>query len=376
MKMRKTGCFILAAIITLSLAACGGGKEDTVSKKEDAVQSSTDIEAEPKTEEDAEETYKFVDSAGREVEIPQKLERIAPMGTLAQIVIFALAPDSFAGLSSGWGETVSPYLDEKYRELPVFGQFYGSSDLNMEALAAAAPQVLIDIGELKEGAKEDLDGLQEQLGIPVIFVEATTEGMPQCYETLGRIFGMEEKAEELSEYCEKVYSRTVDGMGKISEKKKVLYCLGDNGTNVIAKDSFHSEILDLVADNCAVVEEPSSKGTGNEVTMEQIYLWNPETVLFAPDSVYDTVKEDEAWQQLAAIQTGSYFEVPIGPYNWMGFPPSVNRYMGMIWLCNLFYPEQFDYNLYEETAEFYQMFYHFQMDEDTYQKLTEHSLAV
>lgn len=368
MKMRKTGCFLLAAVLVFSLVACGQEKEDTAPKKENMLQSGED----EKTA-DSKDTYTFEDSAGRKVEIPKKLERIAPMGTLAQIVIFALAPDSFAGLSSEWGDTVAPYLDKKYQDLPVFGQFYGSSDLNMEALAAANPQVLIDIGEKKEGAKEDLDGLQEQLGIPVISIEATTEGMPQCYETLGKLFGMEEKAKTLSDYCEKIYRRTVEGMRNVSEKKKVLYCLGDNGTNVIARDSFHSEILDLVADNCAVVEEPSSKGNGNEVTMEQIYLWNPEVILFAPDSVYDTVKDDTAWQQLEAIQDGEYFEVPIGPYNWMGFPPSVNRYMGMIWLCNLLYPEQFSYDMFEETKEFYQMFYHFQMETETYEKLLEHS---
>ena len=32
----------------------------------------------------------------------------------------------------------------------------------MEALAAAEPQLIIDIGEKKDGMKEDLDSIQEQ----------------------------------------------------------------------------------------------------------------------------------------------------------------------------------------------------------------------
>ena len=38
-------------------------------------------------------TYIFTDSAGREVELPRNIERIAPSGPLAQIVLFTLCPD-------------------------------------------------------------------------------------------------------------------------------------------------------------------------------------------------------------------------------------------------------------------------------------------
>ena len=58
-----------------------------------------------------------------------------------------------------------------------------------------------------------------------------------------------------------------------------------------------------------VVDEPSSKGTGNEVDMEQILNWNPDVILFAPGSIYATVGEDAAWQSItdAAVDTFSEF---------------------------------------------------------------------
>ena len=326
---------------------------------------------------DTSETYLFTDSAGREVELPVNIDRIAPSGSLAQIVLFALAPDKFVGLSGTWAEDAGPYLDDKYLKLPVFGQFYGSSDLNMEALAAADPQVIIDIGEAKDSIVEDMDSIQEQLGIPTIFIEATLESMSECYTTLGDVLGMPDEAKTLSDYCNTVYNNTIDKMATISDDKKVslLYCLGDTGTNVIAKGSFHAEVLDLLSNNAAVLDDPSSKGSGNEVSLEQIYLWNPNIILFAPGSIYDSVGTDTSWLELDAITDGHYYEVPVGPYNWMGFPPSVNRYIGMIWLSNLLYPDVFPYDLYQETANYYKLFYHCDLTQEQFDTLTAHSVV-
>ncbi len=143
---------------------------------------------------------------------------------------------------------------------------------------------------------------------------------------------------------------------------------------MLAKDSFHAEIIDQVSNNVAVVDDISSKGTGNPVDMEQILLWNPDVIIFAPGSIYNTVAKDKAWQELSAIKNNRYFEVPSGPYNWMGNPPSVNRYMGMIWITQLLYPEQANYNVYEEAARYYDLFYHTKLTEEQYNNLVANSL--
>ena len=165
-------------------------------------------------------------------------------------------------------------------------------------------------------------------------------------------------------------------MKKIGDEGKVnlVYITGVEGLNVIAKGSFHAEILDLVSNNVAVVEDISSKGTGNPVDMEQLVLWNPDVIIFDPGSVYSSVAGDETWQKLTAIKKGKYYEVPMGPYNWMGFPPSVNRYMGMIWITQLLYPDKADYDLYQETAKYYELFYHCKLTEDQYKALVANSI--
>lgn len=323
------------------------------------------------------EFVNFIDSAGREVQVPSKITKIVPSGALAQIALFALAPDMFVGLANDWSPVSEQYLDTKYYNLPVLGQFYGSGDLNLEEIAKVNPQVIIDVGEAKSSVVEDMDSITEQVGIPTVHIEATIDSMGEAYRMLGKLLGREKEAEVLAKYCEETYNDAQQMMKKIGEDGKVdlLYCSGEDGLSILAKGSFHSETLDLISNNVAVVDDVSSKGTGNPVDMEQILLWDPEVIIFAPGSVYSKVAEDAAWQKLTAIKEGNYYEVPMGPYNWMGSPPSVNRYMGMIWSLQLLYPEEAKYNVYEEAVKYYELFYHTKLTEDQFKSLVNNSLS-
>ncbi|KPU42541.1 corrinoid ABC transporter substrate-binding protein [Oxobacter pfennigii] len=371
--MRKkflASLLVLCMFVSL-LAACGN-KTATVTPA--PTQAPTPSATGTPADENAKVT--FTDSAGRKVEVPANITRIAPSGAMAQMVIFALAPEKFVGLASKWSPESEQFINTKHYSLPVLGQFYGTGDLNMESIAAADPQVIIDIGESKDTIVEDMDGIMNQVGIPTIHIEATTTTMADAYRMLGKLLGMEEEAEVLAKYCDEVYNNTLSIIDKVGEDKKakLLYCLGDNGLNVIAKGSFHAEIINIISDNLAVVDEPSSKGSGNPVDMEQILLWNPDVIIFAPGSAYKTVADDKAWQDVSAIKNKKYYEAPGTPYNWMGFPPSVNRYMGMLWLTKILYPEEAKYDLYEETARYYKLFYHCDLTKEQYDSLMANAL--
>lgn len=361
---------LIPALAAGLLSSCGAPADDSSAASPSPPSSSAPtLQASPSPEA---QTISFTDSAGRKVDIPKQVDKIAPSGQLAQIVLFSLAPDKLVGLSNKWSQDAEAFLNSKYLQLPVFGQFYGSADLNKEALAAAKPQLIIDIGEKKSSIVEDMDSVQQQLGIPTIFIEAELATMPAAYETLGQVLGLEAEAQTLADYCRDVYTNTTEQLKQVEGKKvKVLYSLGENGTNVIGQGSFHAEILDLMGDNVAVIDNPSSKGTGNEVSMEQIIQWKPEVILFAPQSIYAQAASDPLWQQMEAVQQDRYYQVPGIPYNWLGQPPSINRYMGMVWLSQLLYPDLFDYDLRQEVNRFYKLFYHSEdLTDEQYQELT------
>ncbi len=101
-------------------------------------------------------------------------------------------------------------------------------------------------------------------------------------------------------------------MAAIPESDRVsIGCfLGDAGLNTIAKNSYQGQVIDLCANNVAVLEKASGSGMGQEVSMEQIALWNPELVIFGPKSIYDSVADDPAWDGIAAIDNGNFYETP------------------------------------------------------------------
>ncbi len=313
----------------------------------------------------------FTDDAGRRVEIPVEIQRIVPSAAMAQMILQALAPELFVGVASGLKEDARGIVHERLFALPDFGSLYAGGDLNIEELAKADPQLIIDVGEKKPSTTEDMDALQKQTLIPSVFLSASLETMPETYRKLGALLGKEEKAEELARFCEKVYDRTLAVMDRVGENKvKALYVLGEDGLNVIAASSYHAEVMDLLTENLAVVDNPVSKGFGNDVTMEQIALWDPEFVVFGPNSIYDSVEERSPWNRISAIANGSYVEVPDLPDNWLSMPPSVQRYLGMIWLTAVLYPEYCEYDVKEEITEFYRLFYSCELTETRYKEIT------
>ena len=321
------------------------------------------------------DTRIFTDSTGREVTVDQEISRIAVTGPLGQIVVFAIAPDMYVGIPNAWNDAAREFLDEQYVNLPVIGQLYGGKgDLNLEELLKAAPQVVIDIGEPKDSIAQDMDALTEQTGIPFVHISAYIDRMDETYTMLGELLGREEEARVLSETCTRIYNRAAEMMGRV-EKANLLYVTGAKGLNVLARGGFQSTVIDMMSNNLAVVENVSSKGTGNEVDMEQILNWNPDVIIFSEDSIYETVGEDLLWQSVAAIANNAYYEVPFGPYHWLAQPASVQRLLGIMWMGKLLYPEAADYDLYDEVAQYYQLFYHCDLTQAQYDKLMARSIG-
>ena len=351
---RKLLCIVLA--LSVLLCGCAANSEEA-----------------PQT------TGTFVDSTGRSVAVPAEIERIAVTGPLSQIYILPLAGDMLVGVSNAYTEDASQYLPSYIFEKTEIGQLYGGKgEMDLEALLAAAPDVVIDIGEPKATTADDLTALTAQTGIPFIHIDATVATAPEAYRTLGMLLGREAKAEELALWCENTYANISAMMEKVdadNARKRLLYCLGDTGTHVIAAGSFHAETINLMSNNIAVVEDVVSGGAGNEVDLEQILLWNPEVIIFAPDSCYADIAPSPQWQSVGAVARGNFYKTPTGPYGWLSSPPAVQRYLGMLWLGELLYPEYTEYDLQEEVTAYYKLFYGCELTEKMYQDLIADALS-
>lgn len=364
--MKKIVASILSCFLILSVTACGSSTTESSSEvlSQDTSSSATSATT---------ETITITDDIGREVVIPANIERIAPTGPLAQVVLYTLCPDKMVGWASEFTDLQKEYIDSKYSDLPVFGNFYGDT-LNLETVMLANPQVIFDIGEKKSSAVEDLDEIQEKTGIPTVFIHMEMDSMASAYTNLGSLVGEEEQAEKIATYITNTLADTATKLEQVPEEsRKTVYYGEDQGLQVAVAGTVHSDVIDYAGGTNVAVIESSLRGGSAEVSMEQLLLWNPDVILFGPDSIYSEVADKPEWQELTAIKNGTYYEIPNGPYNWMGRPPSVNRVIGIKWLSNLLYPEVFDYDMTKETQEFYELFYHCSLTEEQVQDLLKNS---
>lgn len=301
------------------------------------------------------------DSCGREVALPTDVQSIACSGAYAQLLMVSLAPERMAALSSDFDATDLKYFGEELGSLPVIGQYYGrNATMNYEELIKIAPDVVIDIGERKNYIDEDMDGLEEQTGIPAIHIDAELPQIPDAYRKLGEVLGCEEKAEQLATYIEDVFAYAAERHDEVAARDiKVLYTSGENGDYANADGTVHGAVLELVGvDNVAKLEGVSS----TQISPEQVMIWSPDVWLLANgEGFFDKVYSDGVWADIPAVKNGQVYEVPGEPYEFMNRPPSVQQALGVLWLGNFLCPDLYDFDIVEKMQEFYKLFWDYDL---------------
>ena len=365
--MKKLLALLLAAVMVFSLAACGAETPAPAATEAPAVTEApaeTETPAEP-TEESAAETVSFTDSTGRAVELPANITKIAPSGPVATMILAAFAPERLVCTGTNIGDDQAAFLYEGLSDLPMTGQLYGGkATFNLEELLATGAEVIIDLGDFKKSIADDLTALQEQTGLPCIFLEADLAHMADTFRSLGTILGKEERGEELAKLVEETMTMAAENSAKITEDQmvSVLYSSGSDPLGTNAEGSSQAQVLGIVgAKNAVVVDEVTSKGGGNMINMEQLYSFDPNVVLVTDAAALEIIESETAWQELRAVKDGKIYTVPTEPYCWLSAPPSMNMILGVWWLGNLLYPEVYDYDMTAKAQEIYKTFWNYDL---------------
>ena len=248
MKAKKILALLLAGVMLLSLAACGGEKAaETKSTEAPVTTAAPETTAAPT--ESAEIT--ITDMIGREVTVtPGSYQKVVCIGAGA-LRMYSYIGD--VNLLCGVEDIDNTTLEERPKMFDAVARpyvlAYGDVFSTLPscgvggpmAQAAEAEKILacnpdIVISEFEDVEKED--ALQEQLGVPVITLKAGPKGVfddafSGSMELLGKVFGQEEKAAALVKFVQdeaaEITARTAD----IPEDSKpsVYVCgLGNWGT--------------------------------------------------------------------------------------------------------------------------------------------------
>jgi iron complex transport system substrate-binding protein len=116
----------------------------------------------------------FTDSAGRKVEVPDRIERIMTAGPPASVLIYTLAPGKLVGWVRKPSEKEKAFLIPAAQSLPTYGRLTGKGGTaNMEAVLAAKPDIIIDVGTINVTYISLADKVQKQTGIPYVLIDGS-----------------------------------------------------------------------------------------------------------------------------------------------------------------------------------------------------------
>lgn len=300
----------------------------------------------------------LTDSAGRTVAIPDRVERIFAAGPPAAILVYTFAPE----LLLGWTRSNEPrqcaLLGAGACDKPTVGRLTGRGNTtNLEVLLKLKPDLILDFGTVDDTYVSLANRVQEQTGIPYALLDGRFTATASAYRQLGTLTGRQQQAEWFAHYADDAIAtikRRIDRIADV-QRPRVYYGRGPRGLETGLAGSINVETIEFLGAHNVAGERRGGLAT---VSVEQVLAWNPDVIITIEPDFAASVRSDPLWAPVKAVRTGRVHLSPRLPFGWVDFPPSVNRLIGLWWLAEVLYPQQFSADLKPITRDFYQHFYH------------------
>ena len=372
-KHRHLLALLLCFVMTVSLFA---GYSETKAASEETTQS----EEQTETQETG-ETREITDMAGRKVTVPasEDIESVFSTGPVAEIFMYMVEPDKLLGWNYELNDVEKSIILEKYHDLPNFGM---GDAINYEAVIAANPTIALNCGKINDAMVSDCDALSKSLGIPVIAVDNELNNSAEAFRFMGELLGVEDHAEELAEYSEKIFT-DIASLADIPEDEKVsvYFGNGEDSLETAPRGSQHAQILDAVnVTNVADLE--LGDGSRVQISAEQLLAWNPDVIVVngepkadkSGNSAAEDILSNPDYASLKAVQDNKVYGTPNAPFSWVDRPAGPNRLIGMRWLSAVVYPEYIKCDVNEEIREFFNLFYHVDLSDEQLENVLKGTL--
>ncbi len=323
-------------------------------------------------------TKVITDMGGRQVTVPQVMQKVFCSNPIGTVDVYTLAPDKLAGWNFAPSGDSVKYIDSTYMSLPSLGVWMGAGATpNQEEIAKVNPDVIFCFWTCDKTGVEMADTIQAQTGIPVILMDYNITAAPKVYRLLGEYLGVQDRAEQLAQYCDQILDALNKDVSAIPEKdrKTVFISEGSNGLQTDPVGSIHvQDALDLLKlKNVADLPGTNGQGMGMPtVSPEQLLIWQPDAILVSEYSmgnnsmsdIYGTILTGSNWSSLSAVKNHAVYRIPQVPFSWFGKPPSAARLLGCLWLMDTLYPDSVKIDIRQETRDFYSLFYRIELTDD------------
>jgi iron complex transport system substrate-binding protein len=283
------------------------------------------------------EARSVTDATGRTVQVPDRIERVMLAGQPAAVLLYTLAPEKMIGWPHSPGPAAKSLLGPRFADLPALAPLVRDGKVEAEQIKAARPDVIIDYGSTSARYADRATMVQEATGIPVLLLDGKLERTPEIYRFLGAILGIVERAADPAAAAERLLTITRERAQARREAGpiRVYYARSADGLTTATAASSLGDVLRLVG--LVNVADGAQPGELSHVTRDEVYAWNPGTVVTNNPEFWKARKGPD-WAALPAIAQGRVYLAPGLPFGWIDEPPSVNRLMGLLWAGRTLYP--------------------------------------
>lgn len=303
--LKKAAAALLAAALAATLCACGQAPAQET----------------PENTETVTEGRTITDALGREVALPETVEKIIPLGNTPRMISYLGLAEKVVGYSGMDPEKVTPLVAYAYvnRELwakvPIVGtDAAGNTSYYPEQMILAAPDVI-----LCTATSGEADEIQRKTGIPVVAVSQGTlfgEDFEQSLRIIGEVCGVSERAEEVIAYINDSLAELKELASAVPEDEKptVLPAAatfkGAHGIEGIRMND--PVMLSVNAKN--VADDGSGVKSSVIIDKEQVIAWDPEYIFLDSGGValvrQDYAERPDYYALLKAYNEGHIYQYP------------------------------------------------------------------
>ncbi|QSG06127.1 iron ABC transporter substrate-binding protein [Halapricum desulfuricans] len=259
------------------------------------------------------------DGAGRDVEVPESVERVVAVGpgSLRQVAYLG-ATDRVVGVEAdrNGSTTSAPYnvANPELREKTVIGSVGPNAGGNAEAIIAADPDVILFYGDSSRA-----ETLQSQTDIPAVVLRITDFGSKRrrervydMWRLVGTVLGREDRAEELATFVEEAIADLRDRTADLPSGERAAAYAGAisyKGAHGIATTRrrfppFRYAGVENVASGL------ETDGPSVQVSEEALLEWDPETIFVDADNLSrarEDLTDNDVYDRLAAVENGEVY---------------------------------------------------------------------
>lgn len=317
----------------------------------------------PSPEQHSSEAVTVTDMAGRTMQLPPDIQKVY-VNRPGSILMYAIDPSMIVNRSFNYTPEAQHFFRKEYLALPYV-------ENSPEEIMKLAPDLILTFYDINDQSIDQANRLAEKTGIPVYLASLRLEDYPEVFRRLGKVLDREEQTTRMLSFIDRHVDPVIAKGASIPAKKRlsVYYAEGKRGLHTDPEGSIHTRLIELVgAVNAAKVEKVSRKGL-SAVSMEQLFVWNPDEVIVwaglgKMTGTMQHIRTDAVWQKLPAVRNGRIHQIPYLPFGWFDRPASINRLLGIPWLANHLYPDHYDIDIEAVVKEYFTIFYHYDLTDE------------